>query len=204
MPLCASDLGEISDEALVGRVGAGDTRAFDELYDRYSGRARGYFRRMLNGDDTRAQDFVQDLFLTVIEKGHTFDPQRRFSRWFFSVAHNLVVSEFRRRETRHRGETEAASEPASPAPCADTQLDAERFAALLHRELDQLEPHRRSAFLLRYGQGLSIADIAAVAGCPPGTIKSRLFYTVRQLADRLRPFDPTRDTVTGDPSPNAE
>ena len=59
-------------------------------------------------------------------------------------------------------------------------------------------------FLLRYGQGLSIADIAAVASCPSGTIQSRLFYTVRQLADRLRPFDPTCETLVGDPSPPVE
>jgi len=204
MPLHPGHLDGESDEALIGRVAQGDTRAFDELYTRYSGKVMGYFRRMLGGDESRAQDLVQDLFLTLIEKGHTFDPARRFSRWLFSVAHNLCVTELRRRDTRRRSESEAASQPAEPPVSLDAQLDAGRFAAALQRELDQLDAERRSAFLLRFGQGLAIADIAAAAGCPPGTVKSRLFYTVRQLAERLCTFDPQREITAGGPQPPRE
>lgn len=204
MRLRAGHLNEVSDEALVRRVGRGDTRAFDEIYARYSGKALGYFQRMLGGDEARAQDFLQDLFLTLIEKGHTFDPERRFSRWLFGVAHNMCCTEFRRQEARRRTECEAAAQPAEPLTSVDSRLDALRFAAHLHRELDQLDAERRSAFLLRYGQGLAIADIANLLGCPPGTVKSRLFYTVRQLADRLRPFDPSSDRESGGECPPQE
>ncbi|MFH1570788.1 MAG: sigma-70 family RNA polymerase sigma factor [Gemmatimonadota bacterium] len=195
---------DLTDEALVMRLGRGDTSAFDALYARYSQRALGYLRRMLAGDEARAQDLLQDLFLTVIDKGHTIDPERQFSRWLFGVAHNLCCSEHRRGQVRRQAEAELsrarAAGPAGPDP--GSRLDAERFVHRLHGELERLDPERRSAFLLRYGDGLAIDDIAAALGCPAGTVKSRLFYTVRLLADRLRPFAPLGDE--GEPQPGAE
>jgi RNA polymerase sigma-70 factor (ECF subfamily) len=181
----------------VTRLHGGDTDAFDELYRRYSQRVSAYLHRMV-GDDCLCQDLLQEVFLRIIEKGRSFDPRRPFPRWLFAIAHNLSCSELRRRgvrrqatdavgvETRHLAESRQA-----PAP--EEALDTERFTRRLAEELDHLDPERRSAFLLRHAEGFSIADISAVLGCPEGTVKSRLFYATRQLAERLQPFDPSTE-----------
>ncbi len=78
----------------------GDTAAFDELYQRYSQRLLYYFYRMLGGDEDRAQDFLQDLFLKIIEKPNQFVSKQRFSNWIFTVTHNMCKNEYRRLSVR--------------------------------------------------------------------------------------------------------
>lgn len=186
---------ELTDEGLLAQASGGDTGAFDELYARYSSRLLGYFHRMLGGNETKAQDFLQDIFVRLIEKGHTFDTGRRLSRWLFSVAHHMCCNEYRRLEVR-RGAAEDIGNSNSNQPGEDhvtDAVDARRFAACLQDELQELDEEKRSVFLLRHSQGLSIPDISDILGCPQGTVKSRLFYTTRLLADRLRRFDPHAD-----------
>ena len=187
-----SQYGDLADECLLARVSEGDPRAFDELYARYSRRLLGYFHRMLGHNEAQAQDCLQDLFVRVIEKAHTFDPGRRLSRWLFSVAHHMCCNEYRRLEVRRDAAQELGRRP--PQPSGESRVadavDAGRFAACLQGELAQLDEERRSTFLLRHAEGLSIPDISDILGCPQGTVKSRLFYTTRVLADRLRHFDP--------------
>ena len=77
-----------------------DERAFDELYRRYSDRMLRYFWRMLNQDEEKSQDFLQDLMMKVVEKAHLFNADRRFSTWIYSVASNMCKNEYRSREVR--------------------------------------------------------------------------------------------------------
>ena len=80
-----------SDEHLMTAVHGGDTGAFNELYQRYYKRLMYYFYRMLGNSNEKAQDFVQDIFIKIIERAFLFNPSRRFSTWIFSV---LSVSSF--------------------------------------------------------------------------------------------------------------
>jgi hypothetical protein len=89
-----------SDEKLMGLLGRGDIAAFDELYDRYGGRLLRYFHRMLGRDEEKAQDFLQDIFLRIVERPELFSLDRRFSTWIFSVAHNMCKNEYRRAMVR--------------------------------------------------------------------------------------------------------
>ena len=182
-----------SDEELVRRVGRGDHGAFEEIYERYSVRILHYFCRML-ADEPKAQDFLHELFLVVLEKNDRFDSGRSFCSWIFAVAHNMCCNEYRRLEVRRNAQEDVAL-ICFPAGCqpAFEAIDDRRFAESLQRELENLDAARRSAFLLRYQEGFSIAAISDVLQCPAGTVKSRLFYTARALAERLREFDPCRE-----------
>ena len=193
----STDLGSASDEALVRLLGSRDAQAFDELYARYSRRLLHYFHRMLGGNEEKAQDFLQDVFVTLFEKHRTFDPGRSFARWVFAVAHNMCCNEYRRLEVRRNAAQGVAADDiaiavhgSSRQPDVEAAVDGGRFGDQLRSELRLLDDDRRSAFLLRYQEGFSVAAIGAILGCPVGTVKSRLFYTVRLLGDRLRRFDP--------------
>ncbi len=185
---------EDGDETLVSRLWSGDTAAFDELYRRYSRRLLAYVHRMVR-DEPVSQDLLQEVFLRLLEGEGRYDPQRPLARWLFAVAHNLSCSELRRRQVRRQSEESATAEARhvaqalQPPPPGDG-LDNERFGRRLAEELSHLDPDRRSAFLLRHGEGFSIAAISDVLGCPPGTVKSRIFYAARELGERLRPYDP--------------
>jgi RNA polymerase sigma-70 factor (ECF subfamily) len=182
-----------SDEELLGQIDRGDTEAFDELYRRYSRRLLHYLYRMLGEDEDRAQDFLQEVFLKVVEGGTSLGPGRRFAPWVFSVAHNLCCNEYRRLQVRREASAEVTAFLSRSLDVYDApgeEMDRRAFAESLHRQLALLDETRRSTFLLRYQEGLSLREIGAVMGCPPGTVKSRLFYTLRHLAAALAEHAP--------------
>lgn len=175
----------LSDEQLMRRLASeGCEASFGELYDRYSQRMHRYFYRLLGNDAHRADDFTQELFMKVVEKTALFDPERRFSTWLYTVAGNMVKNEYRR-----------ISRKPEPPMVADflnenfsEDLDNQIFEQHLHLALDYLDETQRQCFLLRYQQDLSVREIAEILDCPEGTVKSRMFYTLKKLGNRLRAF----------------
>ncbi|MDX2249205.1 MAG: sigma-70 family RNA polymerase sigma factor [Bacteroidia bacterium] len=180
-----------SDEELMKLIAEHDERGFDELYRRYADRMLHYFWRMFYHDEEKAQDFVQDIFVKIVEKPHLFHPEKRFSTWIYSVASNMVKNEYRSREVRKIITT---MDDMSRIPVAETldetALDRQKFIARLEDELENLSENHREVFVLRYQEELSIKEIGEVMGCSEGTIKSRIFYCLQKLANGLKTFDP--------------
>jgi RNA polymerase sigma-70 factor, ECF subfamily len=70
------------------------------------------------------------------------------------------------------------------------ELDLKSFMRELYHLLEEMDDDHRSAFLLRYGNNFSIKEIAEILDCPEGTIKSRLYYTMKYLSERLNVYKP--------------
>ncbi len=183
-----------TDKALVDRLRRGDTGAFDVLYDRHHPRLYGCLRRMI-GDPERARDLVHDVFLRLIEKvkpsihaAPSIDGCTRL----LTICHAASCGTDRfaeERATPWNSNCAIRSVRPSPRP-PDQGLDDERFRRALDGALAELDPERRSTFLLRHAQNLPLAEISEALGCPVGTVKSRLFHVTRTLATRLNSFDP--------------
>lgn len=171
----------------------GEPAAFDELYQRYSRRLLYFFYRMFGGDEAKAQDFLQDLFLKIIEKPHQFASKQRFSNWIFVVAHNMCKNEYRRLSVRQViGSTASLDSVADGHDdnFIEHQLDQQIFESQMLKELLTLNPDYRTTFLLRYQENRSIKEISEILGCSEGTTKSRLFHTTKKLMKRLAAFNP--------------
>ncbi len=169
----------------------GDSKAFGEIYDRYTKPLMIYFTRMLWKDKEKARDFTQDIFTKIIDRPELYNPERPFKTWIYSVAHNMCKNEYRKQEVRNNtaallhenvsGNTELEK---------NKDMDAEEFNKALYRELDELEEIQRTTFLMRYKMDLSIKEIAEITNSNEGTVKSRLFYTLKKLSEKLKIFDP--------------
>ncbi len=189
----------LSDEQLFRRVKDGDAAAFDELYYRYSHRLLRYLLRMLNGNESRAQDLLQDVFLRILDKRSHFNDTKIFSTWIFSIAHNLCKNEYRSWKNRkevNMAESEYANMVTADTlkPCIDN-IDYENFKNQMLIVLKSLPADQRSTFLLRFQENLAIPEIAAIMNCPTGTVKSRLHYTLCTITERLKVFNPTKSEV---------
>lgn len=163
---------------------SGDQAAFGELYRRYKDRMYYYFYRMLGNSAEPANDFLQELFLKLIEKPESYNPDWSFSTWFFSVANNMCKNEYRRRGVRHDFHEKEILEPRSES-MNEPAIDPEQVIGKIFETLGDLGEDHRSAFLLRYREGFSIKEIAGILQLPEGTIKSRLFYAKKALAVKL-------------------
>ena len=181
-----------SDNELMKGILEKDSRAFSELYDRYNGMMVNYFYKMLWQDKEKAQDFMQDLFAKIIEKPKLYDLSRNFKTWLFSVANNMCKNEYRKQSIRHNTsyDIEEGLQIKDTGMNAMDNLQDSQFSEKLKLELDKLDEKQKSAFVMRYFQELSIKEIAETLHISEGTVKSRLFYTLKKLTVSLKEFAP--------------
>ncbi|MCF8371883.1 MAG: RNA polymerase sigma factor [Bacteroidales bacterium] len=187
------NLKQQSDEELMKLLVIGSKGAFTEVYERYHSRMLNYFFRMLYRDEEKARDFTHDLFMKIIEKPGLFNSERKFSTWIYAVASNMCKNEYRSRAVRENGvgpigwhTQEIENET------MHHQLDLEKFKARLKDEMDQLNPQQKEAFVMRFQDEMPIKEIAEVMECSEGTIKSRLFYSLKKMSEKLKEFNPNR------------
>lgn len=191
MPWFSPSYHSCTDENLMRHITQGDEQAFDQLYQRYSAKMLRYFLRLLNQDEEKAQDMLQDLFMKLVEKPHLFDPSKRFSTWIYAIASNMVKNEYRSREVRKIMTRPGDMSYLSIANGDDEpNLDFIAFEKGLDQALVHLSEAHREVFVLRYQEELSIKEISDIMACSEGTVKSRIFYALRKLSQRLQAFDP--------------
>jgi len=180
---------ELTDEELMQLVVKKDAKAFSELYDRYSQMALNFFFKMLWKDREKSEDFMQDLFMKIVQKPELYNSARPFKTWLFSVANNMCKNEYRKAEVRAKAAPEVfAAQIVTDNNHGETQPDKELFLESLNKELEEMDQAKRSIFIMRFKHGFSIKEISQVLECSQGTVKSRIFYTVKQLNDKLKDF----------------
>ena len=162
--------------------------ALTQLHARYSRKLLGYFIRMLHNDQEKAQDFVQDLFLKILEKKHLYNPEKRFYTWVFTIAGNMCKTSYRRPLMQSISADDY--ELNSLASHGEDLLEKARFKKQLRESLNSLEYHHKTVFILRYMEHFSLNEIAEITETSLGTVKSRLFYATRKMAEQLKAYDP--------------
>ena len=183
---------ENSADELVHAFLAGDSLAFERLYDLYDRRSFQFVRRMLaNGDEAEAEDLHQEVWLAVARSAASFDPGRsRFVTWLFTIARNKVMDHFRRSvgvvhltgpmaENVHEGEGEWHD--ISPERIAQNH----QLAAAIVREVEALPLVQRETFVLFAHHELSLDEVAQITGVGAETAKSRLRYARKTLCSKL-------------------
>lgn len=177
-----------SDEDLIKLSAKGQKDAFEEIYNRYSGKLFNYFLRMQRNDEAKAQDLTQDLFLKIIQNQADFDLTRSFKTWIFSIANNMCKNIYRHEEVVKKADRELAY-TRNNSVRMEIVHDKSKFKEALNQALNELDPIKKSSFIMRYKHEMSIREIAEITQTSEGTVKSRLFYTLRQLSVSLRGFE---------------
>jgi RNA polymerase sigma-70 factor (ECF subfamily) len=182
----------MSDEDLMKAISNGDKRAFDELYNRYSGPLMGYFFRMLWKDREKAEDFVHDLFAKIVRKPDLFDTSRKFKTWVYSVANNMCKNEYKRQEVRKNTSSglDHTYNVGDGSTNVMNEVHESQFKLEFVKKLDELDAKHSEVFKLRHLEGLSIKEISEVLEISDGTVKSRLFYATKYLAQSLEHYNP--------------
>jgi RNA polymerase sigma-70 factor (ECF subfamily) len=143
---------------------------------------------MLWKDREKSRDFTQDLFSKLIQKPDSFDENRSFKTWLYSIAHNMCKNEYAKMEVRRSAHKDIAAHTDSGV-YDHQKMDREAFNLKLAEALNDLDEVKRTTFELRFRQEMSIQEISDVMKCSEGTVKSRLFYTLKQLNEKLKVFE---------------
>jgi RNA polymerase sigma factor (sigma-70 family) len=193
MQLFKKDYSTYSDEELMRFYVEGDGRAFEEIYERYESFMVNFFYRKLWNDRIKSEDFTHDLFAKIIDKPESFDPERSFKTWLFSVANNMCKNEYKKQEVRKNTAYDVPEgfEARDNNMLQDKEVDKGSFKEELRNELKKLNEKHREVFMLRHFEGLSLKEIADALEINTGTVKSRLHHATKVLAEKLVVFRKT-------------
>jgi RNA polymerase sigma-70 factor (ECF subfamily) len=180
---------DLTDEILMEKFKRGESSAFDEIYERYAKKLMYYFYKMLSQDKEKAQDFVHDVFLKIIQKPDLFDISKKFSVWIYKIAYNKCIDEYKLSSTK-KNEYNDFEEIEGNSTNLDFKIDYEIFESVLQNELMKLSDDHRTAFILKYRENYNVREIAEILNCPEGTIKSRLFYSLKKITKKLSDYNP--------------
>jgi RNA polymerase sigma factor (sigma-70 family) len=177
------------DADLLRRITAGDAAAVDDLYQRFRRPAFALARRIL-GDDSLAEDVLQDVFLSVWRDPGAFDARRgSFSSWLMAMVHHKAVDAVRREESQRRRQTLAEDDLTLRAPLSTYDVEEEAWsrsvAARVRTALGDLPEPQREALTLAYYGGYTQREVAALTGAPLGTVKTRMLAGMRRLKEGL-------------------
>lgn len=173
----------LAERVLVLRCQLGDEIAFEALFDRHHGRVLYYLRGLVGRAE--AEDVLQRVWLTVYRKIGGLERPEAFRAWLYRIARNTAISRLRRRRDR----VSLDSAPAREQLVVDPEVEDDGLPGAdvdaLRAALEELSDEHREVVVLRYVEGLSYQQIAEVVEAPVGTVRSRLHYAKRALAEAM-------------------
>ncbi|HEV7921864.1 MAG TPA: RNA polymerase sigma factor [Thermoanaerobaculia bacterium] len=179
------EMKHLSDQELMRIVQAGDLSPASEIYDRYSGRIYNFAFRFLKNSEA-AEDAAQEVFVKMLKHANQFHGDAKLSTWLFSITANWCRDYLRKADNKAKeAEDVLMSLPTPPELAPDRTLEQRENEARVQRALSALTPEQREAILLSRYQGLSYAEIAQIAGCSEGAVKTRVFRAMETLKKAL-------------------
>lgn len=182
------------DRADMKRLAAGHDAALNDLMERHAAAVFRFLFRMLNNEDD-ANDLAQETFVRVFQARESFDAEKKFSTWLFTIAANLARNQIRWR-TRHPNvsldaESDSTDQPlreklSSPAPTPKEQVLSSERAAAVRTAVNDLPEDMREAIVLCEWEEHSMAEAAVIAETTPKAIESRLYRARQILREQLK------------------
>ena len=181
----SGEMKHLNDQELMRIVQSGDYSPASEIYDRYSGRIYNFAFRFLKNAEA-AEDATQEVFVKMLKHANQFHGDAKLSTWLFSITANWCRDYLRKADNKSKESDDVLVTLPAPAELSpDRSLEQREDAARVRRALQALTPEQREAILLSRYQGLSYAEIAQIAGCSEGAVKTRVFRAMETLKKTL-------------------
>jgi RNA polymerase sigma-70 factor (ECF subfamily) len=174
---------ETSDEALVLSIATGDKQALQVLFGRHNVRVYRFVLRFLN-DEAAAEDLVSDVFFDVWRQASRFEARSQVSTWLLAIARNKALSALRRRSTEELDD-EVAEFIEDPADNPEVTVQKKQRSSILAECLTQLSAAHREIIDLVYYHEKSIDEVSEIIGVPQNTVKTRMFYARKRIAELM-------------------
>ncbi len=179
---------ERTEISVVRLAQAGNAEAFRELVESHGPKLFRLAYR-ITGDETAAEDVVQETFLRAYRALGRFDERAQFGTWIHRIAVNTALEIVRKRQ---RQPSQSSQNPEDPHPSLDPGPDRIALGLEVERAvrsaLADLSPMERTAFVLRHFEGRSIAEICEQLGLGVNAGKQAIFRAVKKLRRVLEPF----------------
>ncbi len=173
-----------TDDMLLESIADGDRTAMHTLYARHNVRVYRFILRIVR-DTTIAEDLVSQVFLDVWRTAGQFQGRSQVSTWLLSIARFKALTAMRQRRFEDIDQEDVRQIP-DGADTPETALDRTDTSAILRACVAKLSPAHREIITLVYYHEKSVEEVGQIIGIPQSTVKTRMFYARKQLADLLR------------------
>lgn len=164
--------------ALLGAIRQGRRAEFDTLYRLYHPRLSRFLAHMLRQGDV-LEEVLNDTMLVVWQRADSFDGRSKLSTWIFGIAYRKALKALSRQDLPVDGDE--AEEAVDTAPGPEQYLSQGQLRGRLRGAMAELSPDHRAVVELCYFHDMAYGEIAEVVGCPPETVKTRMFYARKRL-----------------------
>ncbi len=175
---------ETTDLSLIEQIAAGDRHAMKVLFARHNVRVFRFILRMV-GSEAVAEELVSEVFFDVWRQAGRFEGRSQVSTWLLGIARFKALSSLRQRKEEELDE-DAARHVEDTADTPETVAEKNDRNAILRRCLMQLSPAHREIIDLVYYHEKSIQEAVEIIGIPENTVKTRMFYARKRLAELLK------------------
>ncbi len=173
-----------SDEALIGRIAKGDKLAMQVLYSRHHVRVYRFTLRLI-GDASKAEDILSEVFFDVWRQAGRFEGKSQVTTWLLAIARFKALSALRRRSEEELDDEKAANlEDTSDDP--EVAAQKKDKSEILRACMTSLSQEHREIIDLVYYHEKSVEEVAEIVGIPENTVKTRMFYARKKLAELLK------------------
>jgi RNA polymerase sigma-70 factor, ECF subfamily len=174
---------DTSDEALIKLIAQGDGDAMRVLFARHNVKVFRFLLRLVD-DEALAEDLVSEVFIDAWRHAGRFEARSQVATWLLAIARYKALSVLRRRTT-DAIDDEALELIEDTADDPEVATQRRQTGAILADCLAQLSPAHREIIDLVYYHERTIDDVAEITGVPPNTVKTRMFYARKRMADML-------------------
>jgi RNA polymerase sigma-70 factor (ECF subfamily) len=172
-----------SDNILIARIASGDRLAMQTLFARHRVSVYRWVVRIVR-DEALAEDLLSEVFLDVWRQAAKFESRASVSTWLLAIARYKALSA-RRRRADVELDDEVVATIADPADDPERVLQKKDQGELIRRALAKLSPEHSEIIDLVYYHGKSVKEVAEVVDIPEATVKTRMFYARKKLADMV-------------------
>jgi RNA polymerase sigma-70 factor (ECF subfamily) len=173
-----------SDEVLIGRIAKGDRLAMQVLFARHHVRVYRFVLRLV-GNPTTAEDLISEVFLDVWRQADRFEGRSAVSTWMLAIARFKALSALRKKPDEELDE-ETAETIEDTADTPEVALEKKDKSTVLRQCLEKLSPEHKEIIDLVYYHEKSVEEVAEIVGIPENTVKTRMFYARKKLAELLK------------------
>ena len=173
-----------SDDMLLESIADGNRTAMHILYCRHNVRVYRFILRIVR-DATTAEDLVSQVFLDVWRTASQFQGRSQVSTWLLSIARFKALTAMRQRRFEDIEQEDVRQIP-DDCDTPETSLDRSDTSAILRACVAKLSPAHREIINLVYYHEKSVEEVGQIIGIPQSTVKTRMFYARKQLADLLK------------------
>jgi len=175
---------QATDEALIARIASGDRLAMQVLFARHHVRIYRFVLRLVR-DQSKAEDLISEVFLDVWRQADRFEGRSTVSTWLLAIARFKALSALRRKPEEGLDE-DAALEIEDLADNPEVTLEKKDRSAVIRKCLMGLSAEHREIIDLVYYHEKSVEEVAKIVGIPENTVKTRMFYARKKLAEMLK------------------